>query len=57
MTEQEREESLPDVDRLDAAVGQSDSGPQLAHEDAETPADQAVSNQERALESGEENVV
>ena len=57
MTEQEREESLPDVDRLDAAVGQSDSGPQSAHEDAETPADQAVSNQEQALETGEENVV
>ena len=57
MTEQERDEPLPDVDRLDAAVGKSDRGPQSAHEATETPADQAVSNQERALESGEENVV
>ena len=57
MTEQEREESLPDVDRLDADIRQSRGGPQPPHADTETPADQAVSNQEQALESGEENVV
>jgi hypothetical protein len=48
---------LPDVDRLDAAVGQPSSDPRSAHENAVTPAYQAVSNQEQALESGEENVV
>jgi hypothetical protein len=57
MTEQEREEPLPDVDRLDAAVGQVGNDPRSAHDDTETPADQAVTNQEQALESGEENVV
>ena len=57
MTEQKREEPLPDLDRLDAAVGQMGNGPHAAPEDAVTPADQAVSNQEQALESGEENVV
>ena len=57
MTAQKREEPLPDVDRLVAAVGSLGNDPRPALEDAETPADQAVSNQEQALESGEENVV
>jgi hypothetical protein len=57
MTEQEREEPLPDVDRREAADGQLGSDPRSAHEDSKTPADQAIINQEQALESGEENVV
>ena len=57
MAEQERDESLPDVDRADAEVGRSGSDPRPAHEDTETPADQAIINEEQALESGEENVV
>jgi hypothetical protein len=57
MTEQERHEPLPEVDRADAEVRETGGGPRPAHEDAVTPTDQAVSNQEQALESGEENVV
>ena len=57
MTEQERKEPLPDVDRREARDGQVGSDPRSAHEDTETSADQAVTNQEQALESGEENVV
>jgi hypothetical protein len=57
MTEREREGPLPDADRLGAPVGQSADDPRSAPENAETPADQAIGNQEQALESGEENVV
>ena len=57
MTEREQNTARPDVDRVDAEVGQLGNDPRTAHEDTETPTDQAVSNQEQALESGEENVV
>ncbi len=57
MTEQEWDETRPVVDRRDAEVGRSGSGPESPPEDPATPADQAVTNQEQALESGEENVV
>jgi hypothetical protein len=57
MAEQEREGPLPDADRGDAAVGHVGNDPRPAHDDPETPADQAVINEERALASGEENVV
>jgi hypothetical protein len=57
MAEQERVKPLPDADRGDSEGGRSSSGPPPAHEDEVTPTDQAVSNQEQALESGEENVV
>jgi hypothetical protein len=57
MTEQERDDPRTTVDRPDAAVGQLGNDPRSAPEDTETPAEQAVSNQEQALESDEENVV
>ena len=56
-TEQERHEPLPELDRGDAEVERSGGGPESPPEDPETSADQAASNQERALDSGEENVV
>jgi hypothetical protein len=57
MAEQERDKPLPDADHGDSEGGRSGSGPSPAHEDEVTPTDQAVNNQEQALESGEENVV
>jgi hypothetical protein len=57
MTDQERDEPLTNVERAEAEVGRSGSAPEPPPEDTKTPADQAVSNQEQALESGEENVV
>ena len=57
MTDQERDEPLTNVERAEAEVGRSGSTPEPPPEDTKTPADQAVSNQEQALESGEENVV
>ena len=57
MAEQERDTSESDADPLDPKVRQSTSGPPPEHTDAERPTDQAIINQERALESGEENVV
>ena len=56
-TEQERHEPLPELDRGDAEVERSGGGPESPPEDAERPTNQAIINQERALESGEENVV
>jgi hypothetical protein len=57
MTERERNEAWPAADPADAEVGRSNSGPPPEHTDAERPTDQAVNNQEQALESGEENAV
>ena len=57
MAERERNEAQLDTDPVDPEVGRASSGPPPEHPDAERPTDQAVSNQEQALESGEENVV
>ena len=57
MTERERNEAQPDTDPADPEVGRASSGPPPEHPDTERPADRAISNQEQALESGEENVV
>jgi hypothetical protein len=57
MTERERTEARPDADPDDPEVERSGSGPPPKDPDAGRPTDQAVINEERALESGEENVV
>ena len=57
MAEQERDTSESDADPVDPEVGRSSSGPPPEHKDASRPTDQAIINEERALESGEENVV
>ena len=57
MTEPDCEEPRPVLDRRGTEVRQPATDPQSVPEDAVTLADQAVSNQEQALESGEENVV
>ncbi len=57
MTERERNAAVPNADPDEPEIEQSSSGPPPAHEDAVRPTDQAISNQEQALESGEENVV
>ena len=57
MTERERNEARPDADPADPEVGRSNSGARPEPKDAERPTDQAIINEERALDSGEENVV
>ena len=57
MTEREQHESRPGADPTDPEFGQPGTGPPSVSEDGVTPADQAVSNEEQALESGEENAV
>jgi hypothetical protein len=57
MTERERNEARPDADPDDPEVGRSSSGPPPEPKDAGRPTDQAISNEQQALESGEENVV
>jgi hypothetical protein len=57
MAEQERDTSKFAADLVDPEVGRSSSGPPPEHKDASMPTDQAIINEERALESGEENVV
>ncbi len=47
----------PDADPAEPEVGRSSSGSPPEHKDAGRPTDQAVINEEQALESGEENVV
>ena len=54
--EQEREKSESEADPANPNAGQSHSAPPEQN-DAERPTDQASINEERALESGEENVV
>jgi hypothetical protein len=57
MIEREQNEAWPDADRADPGVERSSGDPPAEHTDAERPTDQAIINQEQALESGEENVV
>ena len=57
MAEHERDTSESDAEPANPKVGQSNSAPGPEQNDAERPTDQAISNEERALESGEENVV
>jgi hypothetical protein len=47
----------PDQERADRDAEQSEMVSRPVSEDTESSADQALSNQQRALESGEENVV
>jgi hypothetical protein len=57
MTERDQNEARPEADPPDPEVGRSSSGLPPGPKDAERPTDQAIVNEERALESGEENVV
>ena len=57
MAEPERDTSESDADPVDPEVGRSSSGPPPEHTDASRSTDQAIINEEQALESGEENVV
>jgi hypothetical protein len=57
MTERERNEARTDADPDDPEVERSRSDPQPEQTDAGRPTDQAIINEEQALESGEENVV
>ena len=58
MTERERNEARPDADPDDpGSVERSNSGSLPENPNAERPTDQAIINQEQALNSGEENVV
>ena len=57
MNERERHEAEPEANAVEPEDGQSRRGPSPEHQNAEKPTDQAISNQEQALESGEENVV
>ena len=57
MPERERNEARPDADPDEPELARSRSGPPPEPKDAERPTNQAIINQERALESGEENVV
>ena len=56
MAEQERDTLESDADPANPKVGQSHSAPPEQN-DAGRPTDLAIINDERALESGEENVV
>jgi hypothetical protein len=56
MAEQERDPSESDADPANPKVGRSHSAPPEQN-DAGRPTDQAIVNEEHALESGEENVV
>jgi hypothetical protein len=57
MAEQERDTSESDADLVDPEAGRSSSGPPPEHKYASRPTDQAIINEEQALDSGEENVV
>jgi hypothetical protein len=57
MAEHERDESQPNADPANPEVERSNHGPAPQPKDARTSTDQAIINEERALESGEENVV
>ena len=57
MTERERDESQPNADPINPEVPRSSRGPAPEPKDARTPTDQAIVNEERELDSGEENVV
>ena len=57
MTEREHDEVRPEAEPADPDVGRSRNGSLPEAPDAGRPTDQAVINEEQALESGEENVV
>jgi hypothetical protein len=57
MTERERNEARPDTDPADPEVERSRRNPPPEQTETGRPTDQAISNEEQALESGEENVV
>jgi hypothetical protein len=57
MTERERNDAGPDADPDDPEVERSRSGAPPEQTEAGRPTDQAISNEEQALDSGEENVV
>ena len=57
MTEREQHEARPEADRVDPEIARSSSDSPPEQKDAERPTDQAIINEEQALESGEENVV
>ena len=57
MPEQERDTSESDADSGDPELERSSSDPPPEQKDAERSTDQAIINEEQALESGEENVV
>jgi hypothetical protein len=57
MTERKWNEGRPDASPDDPEVERSSSGPPPEQTDAGRPTDQAIINEERALDSGEENVV
>jgi hypothetical protein len=57
MSERELSESQLDADPENPEVERSRSDPASEQTEAGGPTDQAISNEERALESGEENVV
>ena len=57
MAAQERDQPQSAADHDDPEVDRSRGGAPPAQTDTGRPTDQAISNQERALESGEENVV
>ena len=57
MVEQKRDESGDDSDFVDPEGGEPNSGLPPTCEDEVAPTDQAIINEKRALESGQENVV
>jgi hypothetical protein len=57
MTEREQNEARPDADPADAEMERSSSGSPPEQTDAGRPTNQAIINEEQALETGEENVV
>jgi hypothetical protein len=57
MTERERDELQPNADPENPEVERSRSDPPSEQTEAGRPTDQAISNEERELDSGEENVV
>ena len=57
MTERERNDAGPDADPDDPEVERSRSGAPPEQTEAGRPTDQAICNEEQALDSGEENVV
>ena len=57
MAELERDTPESDEDPVDPEIERLSSGSPPEQKDAGRPTDQAVINEERALDSGEENVV
>ena len=57
MTERDQTEARAEADPADTEMRQLRSGSLSEDTEARRPADQAIINEEQALESGEENVV